>query len=106
MSITEFLKARIAEDEAAAKWSKVLPESNAKRAIIAEVVGWRHDYNDEDMWYSCPLAIAPDDTEPGSGYTGDDEGVCRCGLELRQLAILAPLAAVYKDHPDYEEPKL
>jgi hypothetical protein len=154
MTITEFLLARIAEDEAdalpfrnelgdtkqwrcdeiggavrevgtpalglpdllakfdthlegahVARWDpgRVLAECAAKRAILETVGGWQHDYNDEDMWYSCPLAVGVDEKEPGSGYSGEDYAVCQCGLEKRQLAILAPLASVYADHPDYQQ---
>jgi len=124
-TITEFLEARVAEDEARAssgwarlgdsRWetteygqdfltpSAVLAECAAKRAIIGQVSAWRHEYNDDDMWYSCPLAVGVDETEPGSGYSGDDEAACRCRLEPRQLLIFAPLAAVYASHPDYQE---
>ena len=94
MTITEFLEARIAEDEAAArqededyahttllptydsdhqlKWNteRVLAECTAKRAVI----GW---------W-----------TDGLIGYVRVDD-------ELTNP--LLPLAAVYKDHPDYKQ---
>lgn len=123
MTIIEFLLARIAEDEREARKggnhndvgtfardnygcllvqpSRVLADCAAKRAIIDMVTSWEHSYMDEDMWYSCPLAVAPGETEVGSGYSGDDGAVCRCGLEDRQLEPLRPLAAIYSDHPDY-----
>jgi len=94
MTITEFLEARIAEDEAAARAdsdemarssvsiqfdcdtqvrfnpARVLAECEAKRAVI----GW---------WIEGLI-----------GYVRvDDELTCP----------LLPLAAVYKDHPDYQQ---
>ena len=119
MSINEFLLARIAEDEREAniclaqyqrgeggstpRWTRQLAECAAKRAIVDVATSWEHSYMDEDMWYSCPLAVAPGEMEEGSGYSGDEEAVCRCGLEARQLKLLQPLAAVYSDHPDYQQ---
>lgn len=122
MTITEFLEARISEDEREARVAKsefahggfgcygparVLAECAAKRAIVGELNGWIHEYNDEDMWYSCGLAVSlwgdePD--EPGSGCSDESkQGRCTCGLERRKMLILKPLAAVYASHPDYEQ---
>ena len=86
MNITEFLEARISEDEAAAQKlaltdrrpvlsiastvnhpARVLAECAAKRAIIERV-------------------------SPGDGPA-----------PVRDLVILLILASVYKDHPDYQE---
>lgn len=119
MGIKEFLLTRIAEDEAAADvlpgetlgcvecgfidGRRILAERAAKRAIMDVVTRWEHSYMDEDMWYSCPLAVAPGEAEVGSGYSGDDEAVCRCGLEDRQMRLLLPLAAIYFDHADYQQ---
>ena len=155
MTITEFLEARIAEDEKVAteatrggdgQWwvagehemeecvvegdtfkiydegghdawqaehiarhdpARVLAECAAKRAIIAVITGWAHDYNDYDMWYSCGLAISlwgDEPGEPGSGCADESKhGECTCGLERRQMAIFKPLAAVYASHPDYRQ---
>lgn len=100
MSIIEFLEARIAEDEtharAAAPWAtgsrhegqpldwsihfdrwspaRVLAECAAKRAIIAEC-GPDHEY---------AIARHDDPTETAS-------------------MVIYALAAVYKDHPDYQQ---
>ena len=108
MSIKDFLLARIAKDEERAgvmldcmDKTRRLRECEAKRELIQVASEWQHTYNDEDMWYSCPLAVGHGETEPGSGYSGDDTHICRCGLEARKLRILAPLAAIYRDHPDY-----
>ncbi|MGH8605076.1 MAG: DUF6221 family protein [Gammaproteobacteria bacterium] len=94
MNIIEFLEARIAEDEAAAlaaskqKWrakgwaieyaQRVLAECAAKRAIIklADLV--------ESMDYQITREWGGD-----IDGTGED--------------ILKALAAVYKDHPDYQQ---
>jgi hypothetical protein len=126
MNIVEFLEARIAEDaeRAGSGWSRlgdtrwetdnygrnfltpaaVLAECKAKREIIEFVSGWGHEYNDDDTWYSCGLATGHYDDEPGSGCADEAKhGECTCGLMGRQAKILAPLAAVYKDHPDYRE---
>jgi len=101
--LTDFLLARIAEDEAAAHKltltdrrpvlslaitvnhpERILAECAAKRAIIelaqkaSEVEEEFHDY----VW----AGAGPKQVEP---WTGD--------------AILLSLAAVYKDHPDYRQ---
>ena len=77
MNVTEFLEARIEEDERAAwdlmgerEGDRTLAECKAKRAVI----GW---------W-----------TEGLIGYV-------RVDGELTNP--LLPLAAVYKDHPDYQQ---
>lgn len=82
MTITDFLLARIAEDEAAATdvryvWptdfdvslnpARVLRECEAKRRIVAEHTGHRHTYT-----FYC------------------------------HEQTLEALAAVYSDHPDYD----
>jgi hypothetical protein len=84
MNITEFLEARIAEDEERAKYvteygdtggifppARLLAECAVKREII-------------DWWINGIV-----------GYVRIDDG------ELTNP--LLPLAAVYKDHPDYQE---
>lgn len=82
--------------------ARVLREVEAKRRIIAEVERWVHFYLDDDSWYSCGLAIGYDETEPGSGCDDEDRrGQCDCGLDARRLCVLAPLATVYDQHPDY-----
>lgn len=92
-TITEFLEARIAEDEFDANrellWgttqtltrmnARVLAECAAKRAIIA---------------------MAPDD----EGYVkvGDWESCSDSCPPIIADAAIRALAAVYKDHPDYD----
>lgn len=78
MNITDFLLARIQEDETRATYygplamgtARVLAECNAKREII--------------RWWVDGLI----------GYVRVDD-------EL--TSPLLPLAAIYKDHPDYEQ---
>ena len=101
MTLVEFLEARIAEDEAEARpmaglddddrggWSivyaeRVLAECAAKRAIIelAQKASAVEEEFDEYMW----AGAGPEQVDPS---TGD--------------AILFALAAVYKDHPDYQQ---
>jgi hypothetical protein len=84
--------------------SRVLAECAAKRAIVGKVSGWDHEYNDGDPWYSCGLAAGTFDDEPGSGCANESKhGRCTCDLANRQRKLLAPLAAVYKDHLDYQQ---
>lgn len=118
-NIIEFLEARIAEDEYEAevclaqyrrgeggssrRWVRQLAECAAKRSVVDHVAGWCHEYNDGDMWFSCGLAVGYLDDKPGSGCADESKhGRCTCDLVTRQGKILAPLAAVYKDHPDYQ----
>ena len=106
MNITQFLEARISEDEAEAgsgwsrlgdtRWerdnygrtmltpSAILAECAAKRAIIelAPKATEAEQGFDDYVWRGA----GPEQNEP---YTGD--------------AILYALAAVYKDHPDYQQ---
>ena len=127
MNITEFLEARIGEDEAYAAqaqgehygwidyWrvadtrqgtrtesviyahafrfdpERTLAECAAKRAIIAEHVA---------EWGSCATCLDGDD-----GACGDPE--C-CGspsniMKHYPCPTVRALAAVYKDHPDYQQ---
>jgi len=91
-TITEFLEARIAEDEAEAKWveaegdngsspvqhpSRVLAECAAKRAVISNVGP-----------YSCSQAHSQFDVYHPDGHLSP---------------VIRALAAVYKDHADYRE---
>jgi len=107
MNITEFLEARIAEDEEQAEnvrflgWfpgkkygittvshARVLAECAAKRAIIAE--HGRGDSYVSDWCETCAQWWA---SEVGEG----PPGVAWPCLTLKALA------AVYADHPDYQQ---
>lgn len=82
--------------------ARVLAECAAKREIIAVGAALGHEYNDDDAWYSCGLATGFYDDTPGSGCSDESKhGRCTCGLEERRMRSLGPIAAVYKDHPDY-----
>jgi len=111
MSVTEFLLARIAEDEAAATaavefdygvsaWcddgdpvnahiarhdpARVLAECQAKRAIIEQA----DEASGLDAMVDNDRAVGPRDMETDP-YVGD--------------VILRHLAGVYADHPDYRQ---
>lgn len=104
MTITEFLKDRIAEDEKKASSllaatqegydineyaERVLAECAAKQAIIAE-------HGDEEV-------ASLDRATWGQAFL-----VCRvCAVGDRQVVAPCPtiraLSAVYKDHPDYRQ---
>lgn len=120
MTITDFLLARIAEDEARARdvrdpqlrhivWSieagttvedHVLAECEAKRRIMEAVSGWQHE-TVEDCWYSCAATYG---TEVEDACCNDSAGTeCDCGLDYRKAQILGPLALPYADHADYRE---
>lgn len=100
-------------DEATAKHvarhdpDHVLREIAGKRAILAEVASWRHNYVDGDSWLSCAQAVDEHDEEqtPGSGCADESRagGPCECNLERRREAILRPLALAYSDRPGYQE---
>ena len=90
-TITEFLEARIAEDEKMARFygpfamgtARVLAECAAKRAIIVQAqkaTELERDW-DEQEWQGT--------VEHSEPYAGD--------------AILYALAAVYADHPEYRQ---
>lgn len=127
--LTEFLLARIAEDEAVARaagelrpdlqpdrrapWAdpndvevrlspvRVLAECEAKRQVAKAVEGWKHAVV-EDCWYTC--AAATEDRDGGECCDdGRSGGPCDCGRDYRAASILAPLALPYADHPDYLE---
>ena len=103
-TLTEFLLARIAADEAAADdvdWddynplhqpARVLAECEAKRRIV-ERERWKPPHG-----MDC-------DGHPGAWMPHGDYGAgyCMWGAEHdgEQSATLRDLAAVYADHPDY-----
>ena len=101
MTITEFLEARIAEDERRAKYygpyamgtRRVLAECAAKRAIIGEhvevgssLVGGR----EVERWRYCEAC-----------QHTDDDGAIADGVDYPCQTVRA-LAAVYADHEDYD----
>lgn len=57
--------------------------------------GRRQHYYCEDCWYSCPLAVEPGETEPGSGCcNGDKPMVCDCGADAFNARLDGLLAAL------------
>lgn len=130
MTLTEFLLARIAEDETVARkvldapsvWARtdegplwfcdeqsdhvamaparVLAECEAKRRVVAAALGWHHE-TVEDCWYSCAATYGTE-VENACCDDGRAEMGCDCGRDFQVQSILAPLAAVYADHPDYD----
>lgn len=120
MTITEFLHARIAEDEREATVAesefahggygsfspaRVLAECEAKRAIIAQHEQWPvlvstppvlkqvADFVD-NMTYRATQQLA---------WVTEREYVARFGVEPPTAPMIRTLAAVYADHPDYRE---
>lgn len=115
MTITEFLLARIAEDEAAAKhagsftpWSdtfqrddyghltiqpdRVLAECEAKRRIVAL---WDEVHDPVDQ------ALDPNPHDPG--IEPEDLYETHDGIDVTLVDTFRAMATVYADHPDYDE---
>ena len=81
----------------------VLADIAGKRALLDQLARWQHEYA-EDSWYSCGLAIEPqeEDAEPGSGCANEaNEGRCTCYLDARRLAVLRCVAAGYASRPEF-----
>ena len=80
--------------------ARVLAEVAAKRAILDEITGWRHEVVDGDCWYTCAAA-----TEDRDGGETCDEGrqgsPCDCGLDARRDRLVRLLAAPYADRAGY-----
>jgi hypothetical protein len=120
MNITEFLLARIAEDEQQAMkhhesasrhgWGdytcRVLAECEAKRAIIKQHEQWPVLVEHERP----ELAIAHEGLESITyrmtsemAWLTTKEYIKRFGTEPPTAPMLLALAAVYRGHPDYRE---
>lgn len=114
MTLTEFLLARIAEDEAVALEATspdyagggyglelgglVLAECEAKRLLIADLTSERHEVVD-DCWYTCAAATEEHD---GGDCCDESRGEdCDCGLDNRVVRRLGLLALPYADHSNY-----
>lgn len=99
MTITEFLEARIAEDEAAANaYAKVPPLQ------VFNGSTWVGGYDPARVLAECAakraiIKLAEDvesmDTQISNEWGGPNDGTAD--------EILAALAAVYADHPDYQD---
>lgn len=112
MTLTEFLLARITEDEETCwegegeyvccrdRAARNAAECEAKRALIKSFDDERHAVV-EDCWYTCAAA-----TEEREGEdTCDDTrqgGPCDCGRDRRVAERLSIMATAYADHPDYD----
>ena len=113
MNIVEFLEARIAEDELRANYygplamgtARVLAECAAKRAILEQHKDW-------------PILVEkkPEFTEATNDLNSmsyrvtqemvwltEREYVKRFGVEAPTTNMIRALAAIYRDHPDYQE---
>jgi hypothetical protein len=102
----EWIVTQTEGDFAKALPKRWLAEVEAKRAVLARLEAIPHRYV-EDCYYSCELAIDPDDPEqrPGSGYCNNNwplTGGCTCGRDDLVASIEGALAAVYRDHPDWK----
>lgn len=120
MTVTDFLLARIAEDEAAAR--------------ACEIPSWEIDHNEQPPWVNGLCITAMDSTWDACIAVTDAEHVVRhdparvlaeCAAKRAIIADCRPgtlddldagednqpaplwvaraLAAVYKDHPDYQQ---
>lgn len=118
LTLTDFLLARIAEDEAAAQYStamwasvpstaRVLAECGAKRRIVEWHKNW-------PVLAETPMEFETETT--GTDITAmtirasrrimwltEQEYRDRFGSEPPSSPILLMLAAVYSDHPDYRD---
>lgn len=85
----------------------VLARVEADRQVLAEIATWKHDYHDDDTWYSCALAESTwaDDRSPGSGCSDDDRsgGPCDCGLDRRRGVIVRALLSAHRFAPGFRE---
>lgn len=83
--------------------ARVRRSAAATRLLVTRIQAMPHHYVDEDTWYSCRLAVAPGETEPGSGKNPEAPGQgCECGRDWRVGALLHAVAARWGDHPDYQ----
>lgn len=128
MNITEFLEARIAEDEAECQpmaaledddrggWAiayaeRVLAECAAKRAVLVlhqptvETVEWFDDATGTGKASVCPQCRPKDPTDwnPPIGMAGIRPEGFVPSYTLAPCPTLCALAAVYADHPDYQQ---
>lgn len=130
MTITEFLEARIAEDEAAAReededyaattllptydsehqanWNttRVLAECAAKRAILKQHEDWPVLSQTEPTFthdaIGDPLSMTMRASQEIAWLT-EREYVRRFGVEAPTAPMIRTLAAVYRDHPGYKK---
>jgi hypothetical protein len=88
---------------------RILTDIVGRRAILDAVMAWRHDYLDDDAFFSCALAIDPqadeDEQVPGSGCLNEARAGtrCDCGLDGRRTLLLKGLAAGYESRPGFKD---
>jgi hypothetical protein len=124
LTVTEFVGARLAEDEAAAdraasaehEWSipfdyidhaarhdpaRVLAQCAAMRKIVEDLTAERHEVV-EDCWYTC--AGATEEHDGGECCDENRRGTgCDCGRDTRVNRRLGILASIWSDHSDFRE---
>jgi len=133
MTITEFLEARIAEDEAAAKaatpgpwewepetdgWgdcgpdlvtvAKLPPYPDGSQSPVETVIGsWGHDANGITVEPADAQHIARHDPARVLAECAAKRAIIELSVNwdgfTRNVDVLRALAAVYADHPDYQE---
>ena len=109
MTLTEFLLARIAEDEAdpwrgaeligtdrvvgrAEREALAADEREWVARALAECVAKRRIVNGHTGWHVCPNLTDEGYTDYGDGSGDEWEAIC---------PTLRTLAAIYADHPDF-----
>lgn len=121
MSIEEFIEARITEREKAAKAAKpdwsVAVERNPEiygtlGEDIANHVMWHDPAEALQLWAALRRVVDAEivnlefrDYELGDGCTHTDirAGRCRERGDIERSAVLRALAAIWSDHPDYQQ---
>ena len=97
MTITEFLLARIAEDEAVARdWAFLDSRGIGKVSIHGGGTGYERIINPARAMAECAAKraiVEAIERHREEEWEGDPI----------HAAVLQPLAAVYADHPDYDE---
>ena len=85
--------------------ARVLREVEAGRARIAGLLRRPPDFNPSDEHYSCSQAVSDESDEPGSGCSDPDRRgqPCDCGRDASIERMLRIDAAIWSDHPDYQE---
>jgi len=92
-----FLRAGRGEYVHVARWdpAAVIEDLAAKRALVDEVAGWRHERLYDRL-----------EENTGPFPCSRRGNVCdpmHCGVRLRQLVVLRHLAAPFRTHPEWQE---
>lgn len=86
----------IARQDPAATLARV----EALRALVADIEAERHVVIEDDCWYTC--AVATDARDGGSTCREDPPETCDCGRDWRVARRLRHVAAIWRDHEDYD----